>query len=225
MNHTTQGIVLDYIKYSEHGIIVRLYTLHFGLHSYLVRGVRKQKRASIGAFQPLVFLQVVLNHKTNRTLHYLKEVHIQPQSYCYEAAKQAHKLLIVEVLKYVLESYDHPKLDSDRYNFLIDSLRIFHTCSAAQAWVFMAQFLAKLSIHVGIFLIHSPLQAACVTFDSKQGIALARWVQVATEAAYLADMPVALARPAVHFFIYHYGCHFGQTRGMRRVMAVLQDYF
>ena len=25
-------------------------------------------------------------------------------------------------------------------------------------------------------------------------------------------MPVALARPAVHFFIHYYGCHFGQVR-------------
>ena len=225
MNHTTQGIVLDYIKYADHAIIVRLYSLHFGLHSYLVRGIRKQKQASIGAFQPLVRLQIVVNHKARRTLQYIKEVHIQPQQYSYAAAKQAHKLLLVEVLNQILAPYEEPRPDVARFDFFQQSLHVFHDCVPQQAWLVVAQFLAKLTLHSGIFLLPQPLFRACHVFDPAQGDVLAQWIQTATHAPYLADISSVFVKPAIYFFIQHYAKHFGASQAMHRVAQELGDYF
>ena len=62
--YNTQGIVLDSLAYSEHAIIVRIYTLAYGMHSYLVRGVRKPHSRTAALYQPLVALDMVVSHRS-----------------------------------------------------------------------------------------------------------------------------------------------------------------
>ena len=69
MLYKTHGIVLNYIKYKETSIIVKIYTESFGLTSYIVNGVRSKKaRHKVAFFQPLTLLDMVVYHKKNTQL-------------------------------------------------------------------------------------------------------------------------------------------------------------
>ncbi|AKQ44468.1 hypothetical protein TH63_00560 [Rufibacter radiotolerans] len=57
----TRGIVLNFIKFRESSIIVRIYTEELGLQSYIVNSVRKKGSASrIALFQPFTLLDMVV---------------------------------------------------------------------------------------------------------------------------------------------------------------------
>ena len=47
MLEKTEGIVLNYLKYRDTSIIVRIYTRKYGLQSYIVNGIRSQKSKKI----------------------------------------------------------------------------------------------------------------------------------------------------------------------------------
>ena len=74
---STQGIVIHHLKYSDSGIIAKIFTKEAGLHSYIVKGVRKEKSKTKAAwFQPLTLLDLVVLHSDKRTIQYIKEVAI-----------------------------------------------------------------------------------------------------------------------------------------------------
>ncbi|GAB1856959.1 DNA repair protein RecO [Flavobacteriaceae bacterium MHTCC 0001] len=72
----TKAIVLSKIKYKESDLIVKCYTLEYGVLSFLVRGVLKSRKSSIKAayFLPLSQLEIVFNYSQNKALLYFKEV-------------------------------------------------------------------------------------------------------------------------------------------------------
>lgn len=77
----TQAIALQYLRFRETSLIVRLYTEQYGLQSYLVQGSRTPKsRLPQGLFQPLTLLEIIADHKPDRpgkdNLHRLREAHI-----------------------------------------------------------------------------------------------------------------------------------------------------
>jgi DNA repair protein RecO (recombination protein O) len=75
MRYATRGIVLNYMKYREASIIVRIFTELFGKQSYVVNSVRMLRpRHSIALFQPFMPLDMVVYHKKNVTLQRIVEV-------------------------------------------------------------------------------------------------------------------------------------------------------
>ena len=75
--HSTKGIALHHINYSENSIIARIYTEKFGLQSYLVRGVRKSRSATkLNLFRYLTPLDLVVYHKPGRDLQFIREISV-----------------------------------------------------------------------------------------------------------------------------------------------------
>ncbi len=75
MLYKTRGIVLNFIKYRETSIIVRIYTEEFGLTSYIVNGVRSKKsKNKIALFQPLTLLDLVVYNRKNSNLNRISEI-------------------------------------------------------------------------------------------------------------------------------------------------------
>lgn len=57
----TRGIVLNFIKFRETSIIVRMYTEQLGLQSYIINSVRKKAPGSrMALFQPFTLLDLVV---------------------------------------------------------------------------------------------------------------------------------------------------------------------
>jgi DNA repair protein RecO (recombination protein O) len=77
MRHKLNGIVLNYIRYSESSIISNIYTEQFGLQGYIVNNVRSSKpKYNIAFFQPLTQLEFVGYHNYTGKLNRVTEIRI-----------------------------------------------------------------------------------------------------------------------------------------------------
>jgi DNA repair protein RecO (recombination protein O) len=124
MLHQTRGIALHATKFSETSSVVKIYTELFGLQSYLVKGVRKQKaKIKPGLFQPLTLLDLVVYHKEKSSLQNLKEANYSHpyQAIPFDIRKSSIALFINElVYKTIHEEEPHPELFSFLYNTCLD---------------------------------------------------------------------------------------------------------
>ena len=80
MHFNTRGFVFHVIRYGDSSAIVKIYTEQFGLKSYLVKGLytRKSKIRS-ALFNHMSMLDMVADHRENRSLHFIKEASLCKQ--------------------------------------------------------------------------------------------------------------------------------------------------
>ena len=75
MLHKTKGIVLNFVKFKETSVIVKIYTEKFGLQSYIENGVRSSKsKNKIALFQPLTQLELVVYHDPKKEINRISEI-------------------------------------------------------------------------------------------------------------------------------------------------------
>jgi DNA repair protein RecO (recombination protein O) len=124
MLHTTRGIVLHQIKYSETSIIVKIYTENFGLQSYIVRGARKKNaKIKAGHLQHLALVEMEVFHKGSKDLQYIRELKIiHPfQSITVDIRKSSMVVFMNEVIyKTIKEEESNPEL----FNFIFNAIQI-----------------------------------------------------------------------------------------------------
>lgn len=79
MLHKLRGIVLRTTPYSDSSVIVRIFTDHFGMQSYIINGVRK-KKASITPtmLQPLMLVEIEAYQREQGGLQRLRELRLYP---------------------------------------------------------------------------------------------------------------------------------------------------
>ena len=73
----TNGIVINYVNYSESSIICKIFTQTHGIQSFLINGVRSKSKSSknkIALFQPLTQLEIVMYYKESKNLQRISEV-------------------------------------------------------------------------------------------------------------------------------------------------------
>ena len=104
---TTKAIVISKLRYRDHDLIVKCYTEHFGIQSYLLRGVLKSKKGKIKSayFQLLSQLDIIVNYRESRSLQAIKEVKmlaIYDDIYT-NITKAAIVMFIAEVLSGILK--------------------------------------------------------------------------------------------------------------------------
>lgn len=126
MLQKTKGIVINYVKYKESSIIVRIYTEKLGLQSYIVNGVRSAKsKNKIALYQPLTLLDLVVYYKKN-----LQKINRISEVKCYypfisipfDFKKTAIALFITEVLHKTLKEETS---DERLFSFLATSVQFF----------------------------------------------------------------------------------------------------
>ncbi len=149
MLHNTKGIVLRSIKYGETSVIVSIYTELFGIQSYLVNGVRKSTKRSMGSgafFQPGALLELVVYHNDLKQLQRIREY---KWSYLYEyiffnVKKNAVSLFMVEMLQ---KCFKQPEQNEQLYNFIEDAF--IHLDKAEEGIV--ANFPLYFALHLTVF--------------------------------------------------------------------------
>lgn len=103
----TEAIVISKIKYKDNDLIVKCYTEHFGVQSYLLRGVLRSKKGKLRAayFQLLSQIDIIVNYRENRSLQSIKDV--KPltfyQTIHINVAKGAIVMFLAEVLTSILK--------------------------------------------------------------------------------------------------------------------------
>jgi DNA repair protein RecO (recombination protein O) len=122
MLHKTRGIVLHRIDYSETSIIVKIFTEHFGLQSYIVKGIRKPKTKIKGVlFSPLSLVNIEVYHKEKSSLQHIREISADYQCtrISSDFKKSAISLFINELLYRSLHA-DFP--DPNLFQFIRDTI-------------------------------------------------------------------------------------------------------
>ena len=170
MKYKTQGLVLSHIKYGEHSIIVRIYTLAFGLQSYLVRSVRKalSKHIQIGYFYPLVPLDMIVFHRPQRELQQIHELRLLKvyKELPFVAKKQPYVLLFCGLLQQITVPQDEAQSRDECFDFVLQSCFEFDEWQGSCAY-FGVQFLAKLSHYIGIGVREESLCAFAEAYYDK----------------------------------------------------------
>ena len=167
MLHTTSGIVLHTVKYSETSLIVKIYTRNFGLQSYMVSGVHSKKSKSKAVlFQPLALVEMQVSNSHKGSLQRISEIHIlHPYTDIpFDIVKSSIIIFLNEVLYKALRE-EHP--DEDLFDFLKNSLLILDlnhdNCSN-----FHVFFMVQLSRFLG-FYPQGKCSAETPIFDLMEG--------------------------------------------------------
>ena len=146
----TNAIVLSSLKYGDTSLIVRCFTFHEGIKSYLIRGVLKAKKGKIKAayFQPLTQLNIEANHNNKGNLNSLKEVHvINPYKSIYSTIyKQTIVLFLSEILS---NSIQEEEENVSLFSFIETSLIWLDTHDNISN--FHLLFLLNLSKYLGFY--------------------------------------------------------------------------
>lgn len=118
----TKGVVINYIRYKETSIIVKIFTRELGQKSYLVNGVRSQgKESKIAIYQPLTLLELVVYDKETGGIQRISEVKIStpPMLIPFEFTRTSIALFITEVInRSIHEGYKNEWL----FDFIEESI-------------------------------------------------------------------------------------------------------
>lgn len=126
MLQKTRGIVINYIKYRETSVIVKIYTEEYGLQAYIINSIRsKASKKSLALLQPLSLLELVVYHKKNEGISRLSEY----RSACpfktipFDIKKSTVIIFISEWLSKIIveDEPDH----SGQFSFLFESIKEF----------------------------------------------------------------------------------------------------
>ncbi len=152
MLHTTSGIILHTIKYSESSLIVKMYTRDFGLRSYMVSGVRSKKsKSSAKLFQPLALVEVVVSNTNYVEIPY-------------NIVKSSIAIFLNEVLN---KSLSEEHADAELFDYIKNALLVLdlthHNCAN-----FHVFFMVQLSRQLGFFP-QGKYTAEASIFDLREG--------------------------------------------------------
>lgn len=148
MLHKTKGIVVNYIKYRETSIIVKIYTEEFGIQSYIENGVRSARsRNKIALFQPLTLVDLVVYHRDTGELFRISEIKclLPLETIPYNFIKSGIALFVTEVLSKTLKE-EAP--NNEMFRFLLQSI-LFLDTQPSQYQNFPIQLLLKLARYLG----------------------------------------------------------------------------
>ena len=148
MLYKTRGIVLNYLKYGETSIIVRIYTEALGLQSYIVNGVRSTKsKNKIALFQPLTLLELDVYYREQADLHRIKEMKCAEPfaSIPFDFRKSGIALFLTEVLTKVVKREEE---NQPLFEFLHHAILLLDHLPKGYG-LFPIQFLLKLSPFLG----------------------------------------------------------------------------
>jgi DNA repair protein RecO (recombination protein O) len=146
MLYKTRGIVLNYVKYRETSIIVRIFTELFGIQSYIVNSVRSKKGNKIAFYQPLTLLNLVVYHKHNAGIFRISEISCTEPflNIPHNHKKSCIAIFITEILNKVLKG----ETETNLYNFIHQSILTLENLEE-NFENFHLQFLLKLSKYLG----------------------------------------------------------------------------
>jgi DNA repair protein RecO (recombination protein O) len=160
--HKTKGIVLNFIRYRESSIIVKIYTEIFGLRTYMVNGVRNTKTAKIALYQPLNQVEMVVYENEKADIQRIAEIRLlQPyQTLTIQPSKISIAFFLTEVLSKCLKEETS---NVELFAFLSQSLYALDKLKQNFA-NFHLQMLIKLCEYLGFALhqvtdLQSQLQA------------------------------------------------------------------
>lgn len=169
MVHTTKGIVLRTTAYGETSVILSVYTELFGLQSYLVNGVRTNKKnnSKNSLFQPSAIIDLEVYHNEFKNLQRIRDAkwHYMYQQIMFNVFCNTIALFMVEVLQKTIRQ---PEQNQDLFNFIEDSFTELDKASGKSLLNYPLYFLTHLTGLFG-FTIQDNYSAQRPYLDLKDG--------------------------------------------------------
>jgi len=231
MLHQTRGIAIHTTKFSETSSVVKIYTELFGLQSYLVKGVRKQKsKIKPGLFQPLTLLDLVVYHKERSSLQNLKEANYSHpyQTIPFDIRKSSIALFLNElVYKTIHGEEPHPELFSFLYDTCLhldrvgDNFSLFHLVFSLQLTRYLGcmpqfNYSAKtpfLNLREGIFQAGAPEHHDYL--DPSMSSLFFQLLQTPEGAATSVQIPAKTRDTLLEMILFYYRLHVPGFREMQ----------
>lgn len=148
MLYKTRGIVINYIRYRETSVIVKIYTEEFGIQTYIENGVRSAKsKNKIALFQPLTLLDLVIYHKDGKGIQRISEIKCNApfQTIPFDIYKSSIALFITEILS---KSLHEEIANHHLFHFLHNSI-LWLDGTTEHFENFHLQFLLQLGTYLG----------------------------------------------------------------------------
>lgn len=162
-----QGIVLQFIRYGDTSLIVKVFTRNYGLKSYMVKGAfNRSSKNRVALFQNLNLINYIGVEKANKgTLGYLKDVQLSIvyQSLPFVMNKSAILMYVSELLsKTITEQEQNEAL----YDFIVRSLQWLDLVEKDFA-NFPLYFTLELTRYLGFYPKSNHKEGYC--FDMMEG--------------------------------------------------------
>lgn len=154
-------------RYAESSIVLQVLTSEFGLQSYLINGVRKNRsKHSPAIMQALHLLDMVVYHKENGSIQRVAEIRNSPayRTIPLDIVKSSLVLFMNEVL---YKSLSHGHTDIRLFDFIYDYLLVLDQTEGSLT-NFLICFLMDLTEELG-FRPVAPEDAFQLYFDLKNG--------------------------------------------------------
>jgi DNA repair protein RecO (recombination protein O) len=149
MVRKTKGIVLRAVRYGETSLIVSVFTEDFGLQSYIINGVRTEKKnkETSSLFTPASLLDLDVYHHEQRGINRIREAarYLVLHSVSEDVVKNNIALFMMELL---FKSLKHPEGNLPLFRFCEEILCRLNHCDRNSAAVFPFYF----SLHLPHFL-------------------------------------------------------------------------
>lgn len=149
-SYATRAIILRQTKYSESSIILKAFTEHSGIESYILHGVRKKnKKTGMAVLQPMTLVSLVSVSSSKSELKLIREIHpVSPYSSIpFDVTKSSVLIFLNEILNQVLK-VESP--DETLFTYLFHSLEFFDQYDGPVANYHLL-FLLQLTKYLGIY--------------------------------------------------------------------------
>jgi DNA repair protein RecO (recombination protein O) len=170
MIHSTRGIVLRAVKYGDTSLIVSMYTELFGIQSYIVSGVRTERKGGTraGMFQPAAILDMVVYHQDQKNLHRIKEF---KWGYVYRDVYTGviKNTLVIYMMELLQKCLKQPESNPDLYHFIETSLLRLDVADDTTAANYALHFTLALAAHLG-FRIGGVYTPETPILDLREGV-------------------------------------------------------
>jgi len=169
MLHTTKGIVLRTIKYGDTSVVVAIYTELFGVQSYIVNGVRTEKKSASKAniYQPTTLLDLIVYHTPNKNLQRIKEARVN-HIYTTLQSHIVKNTIAVYLSELIHKTISEPEANPDLFEFFETSFLLIDHSVENDLSNFPVVFTLQLAKHLG-FGIHNEYSENEPVLDLQNG--------------------------------------------------------
>ena len=220
----TEGIVINYIKYKESSIIIKILTQEYGFQSFILNGVRSvRSKKSIGFFQSLNVLELVAYKSPKADLYRLNEfkiLHLTP-SFQINLKKSAMVMFCTELLSKTL--FHERSENRDLYQFLKNEIIIFDGLKE-DFESFHVYFSIKYARYLGFFI-----QSVERLLPFKENLSSPLYIylnNIIRSECYTSEPTTGMLRStALKHIINYYGLHvenFGEIKSLKVLSQVFK---
>jgi len=239
---STKGIVIKQTKFSDSGVVVKIFTEELGVQSFFVRGLQSRKSKTKAAmFQPLTMLDMVVSYSDNKSLHNIKEVAVW---YAYQSVTEnmIKRTLLFFINELLHKSLKEESENRDLFNWILNALVWldlaendfvnFHLIFMMQLSMFLGFYPKKepsgnfkiFNMQDGIFCNNLPIHPYYVTGDT--AIILGQIQKTKFEDSGKINLNNKSRKIILETLINYYKIHipsFGEIKSLEVLSVVLSD--